>query len=244
MIKASMTAYSTAVGPSSRFKKLATLSAKLSHLDNLSFSLEVLPMVLETLVKVLLALVPRAVMAVMHTTIIRASMTAYSTAVGPSSRFRKLTTAVRTYSWDSLLWEKKMVLAVRPLLRRGDGSVQSTVRKHFVGVGAQGGDRRDAHHDNESEHHGIFNRGRAVFSCQKRAYRLIQAVHEPSPFRIRDPGQPLSSAWESPLGGDDAGCPLDVHPFGSLATLGLIQGPWLCVTASRRFCLSRTKRYR
>src|SRR5438477_229024 len=54
--------------------------------------LEVLAMVELTLEKVLLALVPRAVMATMHTTMIRASMTAYSTAVGPSSRFRKFTT--------------------------------------------------------------------------------------------------------------------------------------------------------
>src|SRR5438445_16008 len=46
-----------------------------------------------TLLKVLLALEPRAVMAVMHTTTIRASMTAYSTAVGPSSWLRKFTTA-------------------------------------------------------------------------------------------------------------------------------------------------------
>jgi len=38
--------------------------------------------------KVLLALEPRVVMAAMHTTMIRASMTAYSTAVGPSSFFR------------------------------------------------------------------------------------------------------------------------------------------------------------
>src|SRR5207244_9823446 len=52
---------------------------------------EVLPMVLPTEVKVLLALVPRVVMAAMHTTMIRASMTAYSTAVGPSSRFRNRT---------------------------------------------------------------------------------------------------------------------------------------------------------
>ena len=43
---------------------------------------------LDTLVNVLLALVPRAVMAVMHTTMINASMTAYSTAVGPSSEIR------------------------------------------------------------------------------------------------------------------------------------------------------------
>src|SRR3954466_3313038 len=38
-----------------------------------------------------LALEPRVVMAAMHTTMIRASMTAYSTAVGPSSFFRKRT---------------------------------------------------------------------------------------------------------------------------------------------------------
>src|SRR5262249_15521552 len=42
-------------------------------------------MVVPTLEKVLLALLPRAVMAVMHTTMISANMTAYSTAVGPSS---------------------------------------------------------------------------------------------------------------------------------------------------------------
>jgi hypothetical protein len=38
-----------------------------------------------TLLNVALALLPRAVIAVMHTTMISASMTAYSTAVGPSS---------------------------------------------------------------------------------------------------------------------------------------------------------------
>src|SRR3954470_25046796 len=44
-----------------------------------------------TLEKVLLALLPRVVMAAMHTTMMRASMTAYSTAVGPSSFFRNST---------------------------------------------------------------------------------------------------------------------------------------------------------
>jgi hypothetical protein len=42
-----------------------------------------------TLLKVLLALLPRAVTAEMQTTRMRASMTAYSTAVGPLSSFRK-----------------------------------------------------------------------------------------------------------------------------------------------------------
>ena len=45
------------------------------------------------LVNVPLALVPRVVTAPMQTTMMRASMTAYSTAVGPSSRLMKLTTA-------------------------------------------------------------------------------------------------------------------------------------------------------
>src|ERR1043165_2814483 len=45
----------------------------------------------ETLLKVLLAFDPSVVMAAMHTTMMRASMTAYSTAVGPSSRVRNVT---------------------------------------------------------------------------------------------------------------------------------------------------------
>ncbi len=48
--------------------------------------------VADGLVNVLLAFWPRVVMAAMHTTMIRASMTAYSTAVGPSSFAMNLTT--------------------------------------------------------------------------------------------------------------------------------------------------------
>src|SRR5207237_3331406 len=44
-----------------------------------------------TVVNVLLARWPRVVMAPMQTTMMRASITAYSTAVGPSSRFRNVT---------------------------------------------------------------------------------------------------------------------------------------------------------
>jgi hypothetical protein len=52
---------------------------------------EVPPTELPTEVNVLLALLPRVVMAAMHTTMMSANMTAYSTAVGPSSFFRNLT---------------------------------------------------------------------------------------------------------------------------------------------------------
>src|SRR5207253_1797491 len=54
-----------------------------------------------TVVKVLLALVPRAVIAVIHTTMIRASMTAYSTAVGPSSLRKNARTACATLYMDA-----------------------------------------------------------------------------------------------------------------------------------------------
>src|SRR5262245_52537232 len=45
-----------------------------------------------TVLKVALALLPSAVSVPMQTTMIRANMTAYSTAVGPSSALRNLTT--------------------------------------------------------------------------------------------------------------------------------------------------------
>src|SRR6266571_1728752 len=48
-------------------------------------------MLLATLLKVELAFLPRVVMAAMQTTTIRASITAYSTAVGPSSRLTNWT---------------------------------------------------------------------------------------------------------------------------------------------------------
>ena len=52
--------------------------------------------VLEILVKVLLTLVPNDVMEIMHTMMMRANMTAYSTAVGPSSRCTNSVTACLT----------------------------------------------------------------------------------------------------------------------------------------------------
>src|SRR5262249_16861060 len=54
--------------------------------------LEVVLTLLPTYWKVLEALEPRALMAAMQTTMINASITAYSTAVGPSSDTRKLWT--------------------------------------------------------------------------------------------------------------------------------------------------------
>jgi len=60
-------------------------------------------MVDPTRLKVLFALVPMAVTAAMQTTMIRANITAYSTAVGPSSALRKRTIGRRIEFMDGLL---------------------------------------------------------------------------------------------------------------------------------------------
>src|SRR5688572_18581077 len=111
-----------------------------------------------TTLNVSLALVPRAVIAAMHTTMISASMTAYSTAVGPSSRFRNSTTFLvidnmRLYSGNRVKnrtggsnTERAGRRVDRRVRSRGDGRVQGDVAEDGVGVGAEGGDGGDADH--------------------------------------------------------------------------------------------------
>src|SRR5476651_1547951 len=67
------------------------------------------PTLAPTVVKVLLAFWPSVVMAARQTTIIRASMTAYSTAVGPSSRLQKSTTKffIRDNIATPLCWKTR-----------------------------------------------------------------------------------------------------------------------------------------
>src|SRR5713226_9278411 len=113
MMRANMTAYSTAVGPSSRFRNV-TMLFNMKVAPRLRFwtiqmvertdrrdwpgdprfhMIAQLPAgrALSTVVKVALARWPRIVIEPMQTTMMRANMTAYSTAVGPSSRFRNVT---------------------------------------------------------------------------------------------------------------------------------------------------------
>src|SRR6516225_4993417 len=73
--------------------------------------LELTLMALPTDVKVLLAFPPNVVMAPMHTTIISANITAYSTAVGPSSRFKKSTANCPSFRMSLL--QKKNVKPVQ-----------------------------------------------------------------------------------------------------------------------------------
>src|SRR2546428_122071 len=49
----------------------------------------------------------------------------------------------------------------------GRGQVVGHVGERLVGVGADRGDGGDAHHDDQGEHDGVFDRGRAVFPLQE-----------------------------------------------------------------------------
>src|SRR5207302_746371 len=151
----------------------------------------------------------RAVIAVMHTTMIRASMTAYSTAVGPSSRFRKLTTfsanlrmyvslSIRTF-WNpdrpcpeapgrglfrtrnrKARLPMRRAVTLRRLRRGADGVADGG--EGLVGVGAQGGDGGDAHHDDQGKHDRVLNGRRAVLALQEAHHRLKPVLHGYTPF--------------------------------------------------------------
>src|SRR2546421_2426486 len=103
-------------------------------------------------------------MAVMQTTMIRASITAYSTAVGPSSFVRKFATLRRKFrmflsfpipkSSEALGRERpdpesglaSFTEELGSLRSLGDGCVERHVGERRVGVVAEGGDGRDADH--------------------------------------------------------------------------------------------------
>src|SRR6266540_3840490 len=71
--------------------------------------------------KVLLALEPSVVMAAMHTTIMSASITAYSTAVGPSSAFRNDTSFLATFRMSVLPNRVFMFGAAAPVVGNRTG---------------------------------------------------------------------------------------------------------------------------
>src|SRR6202022_2405093 len=54
------------------------------------------------------------------------------------------------------------------------------------GVGAQGRDGGDAHHDDEGEHDGVLDRGRAVFVLQETDQVLRELTHVPNPRSKRN----------------------------------------------------------
>src|SRR5262245_61522263 len=99
MINDNITAYSTAVGPSSAFtnRTMALVKCFTDFHEALglcggAYEPLIAPFS-ATFSNVLLALLPNVVIAPMQTTMMSASMTAYSTAVGPSSFLRNLTSS-------------------------------------------------------------------------------------------------------------------------------------------------------
>src|SRR5688500_3137689 len=59
----------------------------------------------------------------------------------------------------------------------GRGGLRGDVRERVVGVRAEGRDGGDAHHDDEREHDGVLDRGRAVFLLQELNELLGHGVH-------------------------------------------------------------------
>lgn len=57
---------------------------------------------------------------------------------------------------------------------RGAADAGANGRKRGVGVLPEDGNRAEAHHDDESEHDGVFDRGRAIFLRQETNGELLQ----------------------------------------------------------------------
>src|SRR5262245_40080884 len=147
-------------------------------------------MLLPTDENVELAFLPRALIAAMQTTMIRASMTAYSTAVGPSSRFRKLTIAFLNFRsivvvLSSVETGQKKPTVLERNTRSAGGRIDllADVAEVVRRVRAEGADRGDAHHDNQGQHDRVFDRRRAVFTLQEVDHCILEFTqHDSVPF--------------------------------------------------------------
>src|SRR5215831_12468297 len=125
-------------------------------------------------------------MAAMQTTMIRASMTAYSTAVGPSSRFRNSTTKLLNLHMCLLPWGKKSDTGSKnndsySQSRRGTDSLADRGER-LVGVLTQDLNGGDADDDNQRQHDRVLDGRRAIFTLQELDHEVAQLTHVPSPF--------------------------------------------------------------
>src|SRR5439155_9244406 len=69
----------------------------------------------------------------------------------------------------------------RASLARGADAV-ADAGERLVRVRAQGGDRRDAHHDNKGQHNGVLNCRRAVFLREEVLHAIHKLTHYWGPF--------------------------------------------------------------
>lgn len=111
------------------------------------------------------------VTAVKHTTMMSDNITAYSTAVGPSSLFRKRFNAFRI---ELILlpfqvrWESSQACwaCLDSKLARCSELVCNVVKRRTC-ILADAGDSSQANNDNEGQHNSVFNRCWSVFTLQK-----------------------------------------------------------------------------
>src|SRR5260370_11303115 len=81
-------------------------------------------------------------------------------------------------------------------LRPGDVDGAADLGEGAVGIGAKGGDRRDADHDDQGQHDRVLDSRRAVFTLQEFNRELSELTHEPHPFeRTRNWKQSRPVTW-------------------------------------------------
>src|SRR5207248_340826 len=127
----------------------------------------------------------------------------YSTAVGPSSRRTKLVTRSRIFVNMDALLKRGLSEAEQAVQRLADAAsrinltrsraslagsrIQTHVVERVVRRRAEGGDRRDAHDDDQGQHDRILDRRRAVLSLQKPLDSIVPLRHGILPCRMPRP---------------------------------------------------------
>ena len=141
------------------------------------------PILVPTVVKVVLAFWPSVVMAARQTTMMRANMTAYSTAVGPSSRSQKSTTA---------------------FLMRDNITNTSSVGKSASAIAARPNRHRAKHLPER--------KGRLSFgACQRTEQEFISVNPDYSPQRAQRPQRNDQKGVKEKV--NETGCHDDRMPF-------------------------------
>src|SRR4029078_2569372 len=122
-------------------------------------------------------------MAVKHTITIRANITAYSTAVGPSSETRNFFTFAAKRFMASLRWSTAVRHAPQSKFR---SRAMPTLATELVGdvversrcIRANRANGREAHDHDQRQHNGVFNRGRTIFRDEETLHLQSELLHD------------------------------------------------------------------
>ena len=92
--------------------------------------------------------------------------------------------AICNLPFPRVAWRLRRRQATRTLrLRAGRAELRGDRVERHVGVRSDRLDGREAHDDDQGQHHGVFHRGGAIFGLQKR-FDLIEQLHDET-FPIR-----------------------------------------------------------